>query len=83
MLDRLGNELKIGDMCVCFSNMRTGSSTTRLVQFEGKVIGFTKCLVKVECVKCDYPNYINIEIKCISDYVFKMPKEVSNERFTR
>lgn len=42
MKDRLGNVLNIGDRCVCYSTMRTGSSTTRLVQYEAEIIGFTK-----------------------------------------
>lgn len=78
MKDRLGNELKIGDKCVCFSTMRTGSSTSRLVQYEGKVIGFTNCFVKVECTACDYSHRIGDEFKCISEHVFKMPTEEDN-----
>lgn len=33
MKDCLGNELNIGDKVVCYNSMRTGSSTTRLVQY--------------------------------------------------
>ena len=36
--DRLGENLAIGDLCVCYNSMRTGSSTTRLVQYEGEII---------------------------------------------
>lgn len=78
MKDRFGNELKIGDKCVCFSTMRTGSSTSRLVQYEGTVIGFTNCYIKVECTYCDYLHQVGREFKCIEEYVFKMPTEDSN-----
>lgn len=79
MLDRLGNELKVGDRCVCFSNMRTGSSTTRLVQYEGIVTGFTNKLVKVKCVNNPYSYQNDTEFKCRLDYVFKMLTEVVND----
>lgn len=79
MKDRFGNELKVGDKCVCFSTMRTGSSTSRLVQYEGEVIGFTKCHVKVKCTACCYSHTVGTEFKCIEEYVFKKPMEVDND----
>ena len=54
MKDRLGNDLHIGDVCVCYNNMGTGSSTNRLVQYEGEIIGFTQNFVKMKCLKCGY-----------------------------
>ena len=48
--DRLGENLAIGDLCVCYNSMRTGSSTTRLVQYEGEIIKFTNKFIKVKCV---------------------------------
>ena len=72
MKDRLGNELNIGDLCVCYNNMGTGSSTNRLVQYEGEIIGFTPKFVKVKCVQCFYSNRIGGEFKCCSDNIFKI-----------
>ena len=72
MEDRLGNEIKIGDLCVCYSNMGTGSSTYRLVQYEGKVIGFTPKFVKVKCIQCSYSERVGIEFKCYPNNVFKI-----------
>lgn len=77
MLDRLGNELKIGDMVVAYSSMRTGSSTTRMVQYEGRVVRFTPKCVVVECLDCGYFKYIGDEFKPSSDNIFKM-KEVES-----
>lgn len=68
--DRLGNDLNIGDLCICFVNMRTGSSTTRLVQFEGEIVGFTKKLIKVKCVDCVYGR-TGKEYRCYPNYIFK------------
>lgn len=79
MKDRLGNELKIGDLCVCYNNMGTGSSTYRLVQYEGKIIGFTPKLVKLKCVKCSYKERIGEEFKCYSDNIFKIIPVVRGE----
>ena len=38
MKDRLGNLLNIGDRCVCYNTMRTGSSTTRLYNTRVKLL---------------------------------------------
>lgn len=79
MKDRLGNELKIGGLCVCYNNMRTGSSTSRLVQYEGEIIGFTPRFVKVKCVKCSYEYRIGQEFKCCPDNVFKINSVVRGD----
>ena len=72
MKDRLKNELNIGDLCVCYNNMGTGSSTCRLVQYEGEIIGFTSKLIKIKCVKCLYAHRIGQEFKCSPENVFKV-----------
>lgn len=72
MTDRFGNELNIGDLCVCYSNMGTGSSTRRLVQYEGEIIGFTPNFVKVKCLKCGYSEKTGREFRCYPDDVFKI-----------
>lgn len=46
--DRLGHELRIGDECVCYSYMSTGSSTRRRLQYEGRIVGFTPKYTKVK-----------------------------------
>ena len=74
MLDRLGNLLSVGDICVCYSNMRTGSSTTRLVQYVGKVVRFTDTMVVVKCADCvGYSHYNGDEFRCLPENVFKFP----------
>ena len=78
MKDRLGNELKIGDRVVAYSSMRTGSSTTRMVQYVGVVVRFTPTTVVIKCVDCPYSNYIEDEFKASSHNVFKM-REVTND----
>lgn len=72
MKDKLGNVLNIGDRCVCYSTMRTGSSTTRLVQYEAEIIGFTKKRVRVKCMDrwCFYR--IDDEFLCSADNIFKL-----------
>ena len=72
MKDRLGNDLNVGDRVIAYSNMQTGSSTTRLVQYEGKVFRFTPTSVVVECVGCVYRKYIGDYFKPIYDNVFKI-----------
>ena len=72
MTDRFGNELNIGDLCVCYSNMGTGSSTRRLVQYEAEIIGFTPNFVKVKCLKCGYSEKTGREFRCYPDNVFKI-----------
>lgn len=71
MKDRLGNELKIGDKCVCHSTMRTGSSTKRLVQYVGEIIKFTPLKIKVKCLECEFHCYIGDELYCYPMYTFK------------
>lgn len=76
MKDRLGNDLNIGDLCVCYNNMRTGSSTIRLVQYEGEIVGFTSNQVKVKCVQCSYSEEIGREFTCYPDDIFSIePKQ--------
>lgn len=72
MKDRLGNDLHIGDVCVCYNNMGTGSSTNRLVQYEGEIIGFTQNFVKMKCLKCGYSEKTGREFRCYPDNVFKI-----------
>lgn len=72
MKDRLGNLLNIGDRCVCYNTMRTGSSTTRLVQYEAIIIGFTKKSIRVKCVDCCYSYRIGDELLCGADNIFKL-----------
>lgn len=72
MKDRLGNLLNIGDRCVCYNTMQTGSSTTRLVQYEAEIIGFTKKNVRVKCVDCFYSYRIGNEFLCSADNIFKL-----------
>ena len=72
MKDRLGNEINIGDRCVCYNTMRTGSSTTRLVQYEGEIIMFTKKNVRVKCVDCIYIERIGDMFLCNTDNIFKL-----------
>lgn len=85
--DRLGENLAIGDLCVCYNSMRTGSSTTRLVQYEGEIIKFTNKFIKVKCVNCFYSRYIGKEFNwclatseskevCIDD-IFSVLKEMN------
>lgn len=70
--DRLGENLAIGDLCVCYNSMRTGSSTTRLAQYEGEIIKFTNKFIKVKCVNCFYSRYIGKEFNCSKDNIFKI-----------
>ena len=70
MTDRFGNELNIGDLCVCYSNMGTGSSTRRLVQYEGEIVRFTPKLVKVKCVQCSYSEKNGNEFTVDPDNIF-------------
>lgn len=72
MKDRLGNEINIGDKCVCYNTMGTGSSTRRLVQYEGEIIGFTKQNVRVKCVDCCYTHKIGNTFLCCADNIFKL-----------
>ena len=72
MTDRLGNVLNIGDRCVCYNTMRTGSSTTRLVQYEAEIIGFTKKNIRVKCVGCCYSYRVGDEFLCGADNIFKL-----------
>ena len=53
-IDRIGNVLAVGDRVIAYSHMRTGSSTRRLVQYEGVIIGFHKSFVKVRCTENTY-----------------------------
>lgn len=76
MKDRLGNDLNIGDLCVCYNNMGTGSSTNRLVQYEGEIVRFTPKQVKVKCVQCSYSEKIGREFICYPDNIFSIePKQ--------
>ena len=72
MKDRLGNEINIGDRCVCYSTMRTGSSTIRLVQYEGEIIRFTKKNIIVKCVDCIYTERIGAMFLCSANNIFKL-----------
>lgn len=72
MKDRLGNEINIGDRCVCYNIMRTGSSTTRLVQYEGEIIDFTKKSIRIKCLDCNYSYKIGDEFLCSADNIFKL-----------
>ena len=72
MTDRLGNELLIGDRVVAYSSMRTGSSTTRMVQYEGFVVRFTQTCVVLKCVDCPYKSYLGDEFKPSPHNVFRM-----------
>lgn len=71
MIDRLGNELKVGDKVVAYSSMRTGSSHIRMVQYEGEIVGFTPRLAMVKCIDCPYP-YTGREFRVSCDNIFKM-----------
>ena len=82
MKDRLGNDLNIGDLCVCYNNMRTGSSTIRLVQYEGEIVGFTSNQVKVKCVQCSYSEEIGREFTCYPDNIFKINQGLGYENQT-
>lgn len=75
MRDRLGKELKEGDLCVCYNIMRTGSSTTRLVQYVGQIEDFTKTQVMVMCIDCCYKSYVGRVFRCDEKNVFKMDSE--------
>lgn len=72
MIDRLGNSIFIDDICVCYNIMGTGSSTKRLVQYVGKIVGFTKTSVKVECVSCFYTYNIGKIFYCSYDNIFRL-----------
>lgn len=72
MKDRLGNDLYIGDLCICYNNMGTGSSTRRLVQYEGEIVRFTPKLVKVKCVQCSYSEKNGNEFTVDPDNIFKI-----------
>lgn len=75
MRDNLGKELKEGDLCVCYNIMRTGSSTTRLVQYVGRIEGFTRREVIVKCKDCVYSEYVGKEFLCLTENIFKMDRE--------
>ena len=68
--DRIGNVLNEGDHVVAYSFMRTGSSTKRMVQYEGIVVGFTTFLVRVKCIDNCY-GALNKEFKVQPDNIFK------------
>lgn len=70
MVDRIGNVLSEGDRVVAYSYMRTGSSTKRMVQYEGIVVGFTTFLVRVRCLDNCY-GALNKEFKVQTDNIFK------------
>lgn len=75
MRDRLGKELNIGDLCVCYNIMRTGSSTTRLVQYVGRIEEFTTKQVIVRCEDCTYSEYVGKVFHCYTGNIFKMNSE--------
>lgn len=83
MTDRLGNLLNIGDRCVCYNTMKTGSSTTRLVQYEAEIICFTKKNIRVKCVSCWYSYRIGDEFLCGTDNIFKLRGDVAEVRHGR
>ena len=75
MRDRLGKELKEVDLCVCYNIMRTGSSTSRLVQYVGRIEGFTRIQVVVRCEDCAYSEYVGKALHCFTGNIFKMDSE--------
>lgn len=69
-IDRIGNALSEGDRVVAYSYMRTGSSTCRMVQYEGIVVGFDKSKVRVKCTENIYDS-LNQEFKVLTRNIFK------------
>ena len=74
-LDRLGNELEIGDICVCYNSMRTGSSTIRMVQYVGIIERFTPKRVTLRCLHCHMSSVIDENFNCDFDNLFKLPDQ--------
>ena len=68
--DRLGHELRIGDECICYSHMRTGSSSSRMVQYEGRIVGFTPKNVKVKPTEIPYSEYEDKIFLVDPDHIF-------------
>ena len=72
MKDRLVNEINIDDRCICYNIMRTGSSTKRLVQYEGEIVAFTAMNARVNCIDCTYREYIGNIFLCSVNNIFKL-----------
>lgn len=60
-----------GDRVVAYSHMRTGSSTRRMVQYEGVILGFRKSFIRVKCTEKTYDAF-DKEFNVQSHNLFKI-----------
>ena len=76
-IDRIGNVLHEGDRVVAYSYMRTGSSTRRMVQYDGIIVGFNKSYVRVRCIENTY-DALDKEFNVQCRNIFKVVSQEAN-----